>query len=102
MDHVACTSVITEITYHTSPSEADVVFISKESWKEELWRFLGDIKDDLNDPARNASSSVHNPPKLQLRSTEGKQAWKTVSSSTSPSAMFSACFYLDEDNLSST
>ncbi|KAG1863428.1 P-loop containing nucleoside triphosphate hydrolase protein [Suillus tomentosus] len=41
----ACTSVVTEISYHTAPTiNADVLFLSKAEWREELIVLLDDIQ----------------------------------------------------------
>ncbi|KAG2118858.1 uncharacterized protein F5147DRAFT_757285 [Suillus discolor] len=41
----ACTSVVTEISYHTAPTiNADVLFLSEAEWREELTVLLDDIK----------------------------------------------------------
>ncbi|KAF7302064.1 hypothetical protein MIND_00773100 [Mycena indigotica] len=43
----ACTSVVTEIAYHTKPTiDADVSFLSRDEWKAELEILLSDLVED--------------------------------------------------------
>ncbi|KAG1886363.1 uncharacterized protein F5891DRAFT_1120509 [Suillus fuscotomentosus] len=49
----ACTSVVTQISYHTAPTiNADVLFLSEAEWREELIALLNDIKAEGNDLKR--------------------------------------------------
>ena len=51
----ACTSVVTELSYHDKPTiEADVSFLSEDEWKKELTILLQDLQD-VNRNARRAT-----------------------------------------------
>ena len=45
----ACTSTVTQISYHDKPSiEADIEFLSEADWREELAKLLSDVQSDRN------------------------------------------------------
>jgi hypothetical protein len=79
--NIACTLVITEISYHEKPGyKANVEFLSKGSWKKEFDVLLADIRDNLNDTKlkKPAAGTHAQPPGLQVRSKEAQRSWDTV------------------------
>jgi hypothetical protein len=58
---IACTAVITEISYQTEKTiDADVSFLSMEEWRDELTILLGDMADEAGNIRRfeNMSSEA--------------------------------------------
>lgn len=52
-EHVACTSVVTEIAYHAAPTiDADVSFLSEVEWRKELVILRDDLVDQDGDLKR--------------------------------------------------
>lgn len=72
MTHIfclACTAVVTKIGYHAKKSiNADVSFLSKQEWRDELRVLLDDLLDE--DGNMKQSNGLH---------TEAGIAWQKVS-----------------------
>ena len=67
---IACTAVVTEISYHKKKTiEADVSFLSEAEWREELSVLLDDLVDEEGNVKRSTD----------LRSDAGV-AWQKVRS----------------------
>lgn len=72
--YVACTAVVTEISYHTDKNiAADVSFLTEKEWREELQLLLEDLVDEDGTLKRTTD----------LRSEAGV-AWHKVCSASYP------------------
>lgn len=63
IEHSACTSVVTQISYHEKNTiDATITFLSAEDWHQELVTLLQELKgfDDTNDSGRSITTISDN------------------------------------------
>ncbi|RDB26764.1 hypothetical protein Hypma_005332 [Hypsizygus marmoreus] len=75
----ACTSVVTEISYHEKAEcEASIEFLTEDAWWKELAAVVGDMKEDIEEQLARVNSKTRTTRPTLKVSKHVQKSWNTL------------------------